>query len=306
MGLFGGGGGNIARRAGEDAAKSIRFAPPDLSVGGLGEVSFDTSKAGISGVTTQLTPEQQAQQAAFGGLVDPAVTGVGGLSAGVLGAGQAGLEQAQSALSAFGAFDPMQAAAERFGRLDEIMQERRMQDRSALESRLLAQGRLDSTAGARQLSEFEAGIERERAQMLERQFGEAQTAQANLANIAANLTGLGQGAQQQLLGVGTAGVQGQQLVADPLFRQLALSGELGALSTQAQQARASAISGHNQIAAGAGGGSILGGLATGALTAAGGAFGGPLGAAAGRAVGGLFGGGGGGFTGSAVHAGGTR
>ncbi|NIV28779.1 MAG: hypothetical protein GWN58_04470 [Anaerolineae bacterium] len=188
MGLFGGGG-NIARRAGEEAAKAIRFDPLDVGVEGLGDVTFgmkqDKRGQVLGDVGFQLTPEQQAQVAALQAGAVPAITGAGALSPGVLGAGQAGLAQAQQALAGLGAFDPMAAAEERFGRLDEILQRRRDVDRSALESRLLAQGRLESTAGARQMGEFEAGIERERAQLLDRQFGEAQAAQANLANIAA-------------------------------------------------------------------------------------------------------------------------
>jgi hypothetical protein len=294
MGLFGGGGGNIARRAGEEAAKSIQFTPEDIAVEGLGGVSFEGNKKnGLTGISFDPSAVQQEQIGAFGANVMPAVQGAGALTGGVTGAGQQGLTQAQAALAALGEFDPLAAAEERFTRLDNLLAERRMTDRSALESRLLQQGRLDSTAGARQLAEYEAGIERERAQMLDRQFGEAQAAQTALAQRAGMLTGIGTGAGQYLTGQAISNLQGGQAVIDPMFRMAQLSGDLEGMSLQAQQARAGAISGHNQIAGASGGGSMLGGLMTGALTAAGTAFGGPMGAMAGQALGGMLTSGGG-------------
>ncbi len=286
MGLFGGGG-NQARRASEEAAKAVGFAPEALDVAGVGAVGVSPTGA----VTTTLPGELRAIQqnlfgaapaalGAAGGLVDPAAAGAERL----FGAGGRALE-------ALGTFDPLQAAQQQFESLESILNPLRERETAGLEARLARQGILTGTAGERRLGERAAAIERERQLALLNQFQAAGQEQSRLANLGIGLTGAGQDISDRLFGRGVQATQAGQQISAPLLNLLGLSTDIGQARTAGQIARANALTSFNQQQAAAGGGGlgdILGGAAGGLI----GSLAGPVGTAVGARIGGgLFGGG---------------
>lgn len=130
-------------------------------------------------------------------MTDPRIAGLGGQA----------LTQAGGAFGALGAFDPTQAAQERYGALEAIMAPSRERTRSELEARLLRQGRLGSTGG---------GVQQ---QSLESAFAEQQQQQALAAYEEARAQ------QQHLMGLGTGlGAFGTQMEALPFQRAQSLLG----------------------------------------------------------------------------------
>jgi hypothetical protein len=296
------------------AAADLNFRLQDMGMAGIGTIGATTDAQG----NQTLDIQEDAQTGIFRDILNQGATGAlgeaGAARPGVSGLGQAATGAAESAFGALGSFDPMTAAQDRFDKLDSILQPGRERTRSGLESRMFAQGRLDSTAGSRELADLEAGFQRERAGMLDQQFGQAQGAQQNLAGIAQGLTGTAAGVQGGIFNQGLQGIGGSQQMSEPMMRLLGMSSDFGQQTFNAklaqQQAMADAQASDDAAEASGGfmsgiGGQILGGLATGAATA----FGGPLGGMAAKAAMGAIGGGGGGgggFTGSAVHGGFTR
>ena len=280
------------------SAADLNFRLQNMGMAGIGTVGATTDAQG-----NQTLDIQEAEQTGiFRDILDTGATGAlgeaEGLRPGVSGLGGAASGAAEKAFGAFGSFDPMTAAQERFDKLDSILEPGRTRTRSGLESRLFAQGRLDSTAGSRELADLEAGFQRERAGMLDTQFGQAQGAQANLAGIAQGLTGTAAGVQSGIFGQGLQGIGGSQQLSEPMMRLLGMSSDIGqqTFNAKVQQAQmmAEAQAADDAAEASGGfmnsmGGQLLGGVLTGAATA----FGGPLGGfAAKTALGALSGGGG--------------
>ena len=275
--------------------KDINFRPEDIKLAGVGEIKSTRTKGG--NFTIDATEDEQT--GIFRDILQGGATGdlaaARGLSPDLARAGGQAFDAAGKAFDSFGSFDPMTAAQERFDKLDTILGEGRERTRSGLESRLFAQGRLDSTAGSRELADLEAGFQRERAGMLDQQFGQAQTAQSNLAGIAQGLTGTGAGVQSGIFNQGLQGIGGAQQLSEPMMRLLGLGQDLGNSTVNAKVSKETLKQSADAAEGGGGfmsgiGGQILGGLATGAATA----FGGPLGGMAAQpAIGGMTGGGGG-------------
>jgi len=271
-----------------------QFRPEDLEIGGIGSIEATRTKGGNFSLDINEDPavaEMRERLQAQGG---QAFDTSGGMMGGVAGMGEGALNVAGQAQGAFGSFDPMQAATERFDALDSILQPGRERERSGLESRLFAQGRLDSTGGARQMGEYEAGIERERANMLNTQFGEAQTAQGNLSNIMAQQGNLGAGVQGGIFNQGLQSIGGANQMSEPMLRMLGLASDMGQRTSDQRNANKAHRLAKKAQDGGGGfmnsvGGKILGTALTGAATA----FGSPLaGAAVGSIMGGMGGGGG--------------
>jgi hypothetical protein len=280
-------------------AADLNFRLQNMGMEGIGTVGATTDAQG----NQTLDIQESEQTGIFRDILDKGAMGSlgesGDLRPGVSGLGAQATGAAGQAFGALGSFDPMTAAQERFDKLDSILQPGRERTRSGLESRMFAQGRMDSTAGSRELADLEAGFQRERAGMLDQQFGQAQGAQANLANIAQGLTGTAGGVQSGIFGQGLQGIGGSQQMSEPMMRLLGMSSDFGQQTfnakLQKQQAMADAQA-SDDAAEAAGGfmngpmGTILGGLATGAATA----FGGPLGGMAAKGLMGAMSGGGGG------------
>jgi len=291
MGLFGGGG-NQARRAGEQAAKNISFTPQALNLAGVGSVGVNQVGDNF-GLDLQLPGQvRDIQNTLFGG-ADPALSAAGGLVGPAAANAQSLFGAGGQALSSLGSFDPLTAASDQFKRLEGILNPIRERETAGLEARLARQGILGGTSGINRLGERSAAIERERQMALLNQFQAAQQAQGNLAGLGVGLTQAGQGIGDSLFGRGVQSAQAGQQLSGPLLQLLGQSANIGQASTAADIAKSNAITGFNQQQAGSGGGGLggaLSGLAGGAL----GSFLGPAGTAAGAALGGLFGDGGGG------------
>jgi hypothetical protein len=292
MGLFSSGGGNQMNGAYEKATKAIGFNPIDLQLSGIGSTDFTYDKnKGLTSANMTQDPGVLALQNLLMGGASPAVAagqagipGIGDAAGQLLGAGQGFLGQ-------LGSYDPQQVAADRYAQLQAIMAPQRAREQSSAESRLLAQGRLDSSGGALQLEGLRNAQLSQDAQLADRQFTEAQAAQIAMANLGQNLTGAGAGMYGSLLGTGLQQAQGAQGLNAPLLNLLQLSAGLGTSNLAGLQARQSAIGGYNAQQAQDGGG-FMSNLLPAIATGAGAAFGGPMGAAAGASLGSLFSGGG--------------
>ena len=290
------------------AAADLDFRLQNMEMAGIGSVGATTDAKG----NQTLDIQESEQTGIFRDILDQGAMGAldesGAMRPGVSGLGGRATDAAGQAFDAFGSFDPMAAAQERFDKLDSILEPGRTRTRSGLESRLFAQGRMDSTAGSRELADLEAGFQRERAGMLNTQFGEAQTAQGNLAGIAQGLAGTSAGIQSGIFGQGLQGIGGSQQMSEPMMRLLGMSADFGqqTLNAKVQQQQMMAEAQAADDAAEAAGGfmnSMGGQLLGGVLTGAAGAFGGPLGSFAAKTALGAFGGGGG--AGSMVPKGGV-
>lgn len=278
---------NLARGAQERAAKAVSFDPQGLFAPGLGGVSYDP----VTGAARlQQTAAQQQQQAMLQGLFGQAGAGAQALTPGAQQFGQQAFGAAGGLFQQAQAMDPLDLAEQRFSRLQSVLGPQRERQREGLESRLFAQGRLDSTGGNLLGGQLEQGFAAEDAALLDRMFSEAQGAQAQQFGQALQAGQAGLTTQGGLFGQLGQGVQAQQQVSAPLLQLLGLSTDVAGAQTQAQLAKAQALGNFNAtMAAAPSTGGLLSGLATGALTAAGTAFGGPLGGAAAGQFGNLFG-----------------
>lgn len=219
-------------------------------------------------ITTTLAPEYQDIVNRLRGAFQASPS----YSEDVLGAGRTATGAGAGFLESLGSYDPFAAAETQFQRMEEILAPGRERDRSALEARLLRQGRLGSTGGGRQQEALETAIEQSRRAGLVEALTQAQGIQRQKAELGTALGAFGAGIEDQQLqrmleslGAATA------VEALPLE-----AGKLGAtLSRQrsAHQLGKAELEAANQ---GAGWGDLLGGALTGAATA----FAGPLGGAA--------------------------
>ena len=287
------GGINIDKNRERSAQEGIGFEGTDIRLGNVGGVQFDPRTGEATGSVTgpnvglaQLLTRE----------------GTAGLTAGARGReGVTALGEQQVAtgadlLSTVSSFDPLTAAETRFNRLQSILDKGRNRTRDSAESRLLAQGRLGGEGGARQLSGLEAAFAEQDAQLLDRQFSEAEAARRGGIADALAVGGAGADIQtglteQGFRGTGMAG-DVNQLGASNLLQLLQQGGQLGALETQAEIAKSNAASNLNANLIGKGGGggfgSVLGTLAGGVV----GSIGGPIGTSIGTKIGGALTGGG--------------
>lgn len=281
--------GGLSRKASERAAKAVvgfnEQVP--ISVGGLGSIGYN----GLSPVMN-LDPWSARQMGMFGYMSADAGRQA---RAGMPMAGQTSRQMfgaSQGLLRSLGSFDPLQQAQTRFNRLQSVLEPQRERARSGLESRLLAQGRLDSSGGALQMGEQEQAIAAQDAQMLDQMYSEAQQAQQAQAQMAQQL---GQQGASMMGGLASTAIQQEQARQgeyNPLFQLLSASQTLRQNEINRLVAGSNALQGHNATMGGGGGGlgGALGSLAGGFL----GSMASPLGTAAGTALGGnLFGSGGG-------------
>lgn len=274
---------NLARGAAERAAKGIEFQPEALFIPGIGEVMVGPEGQ----ISTALAPGVGAFQELLRTGATPAVTGAQALVPGQEVAGMAALAQVPGLFAGLGT-DPLALAEQRFEQLQAAVAPTREQERSALESRLLRQGRLDSTAGARELAEREAAITRQDVGLLNQLFQESEQALQARAGLGTQLATLGQQLGGGLFQQGFGAQQGAQQLSGPLMQLLGLSADIGGARTQADIAKAQALTNFNlaqaQTAPQGGFGGLFGSLAGGAL----GSFLGPVGTAAGEALGGAL------------------
>ena len=288
MGLFSSGGGNQMKSAAKKATKAIGFTPPDVALSGVGSVGYTIDPyKGITGVN--LSPDQQllSNQQQLYGLGGANLGAAGAFTAPTQQAGLGLLSAGQQALGQLGSFDPAQLAQERYNALQGILAPQDVTNQSALESRLLAQGRLDSTGGGAQLKAYYDSLNQRNAGLLDQAYNESQQAQQNLGNLGINLTGQGAQFGSGLFARGVQGIAAGGQALNPLYQLLNLSTGIGAQDLAGQQAKAAAIGNYNAAQAQEGGG-FLSNLLPAVATGLGTAFGGPLGGLAGSAIGGLF------------------
>lgn len=264
----------------------------NIDAGDLGGVSF-----GADGLTPNLTLGQGGQelQGLFGEIAGQAGGGASALTGNLTGAGGDLLNTGRGLLSDVAGFDPMAAGMSRFDRLQEALAPRRDQNRSAMESRLLAQGRLDSTTGARQLAENEAAMSREDTLLLNELFGQGQQDQRNALSDATSLIGAGANVQGGLFGELQGAAQGRRAEYDPLFQLLNASNALKGTEINRLIGSSSALQQRQQVKAMAdqdGGSGTMGAIGTVVGGAAGAYFGAgnPAAISAGASVGGAAGG----------------
>lgn len=286
MGLFSSGG-NQMNNASRKATKAIGFTPPDVALAGAGQVGFTTDKyKGITGLN--ITPDQQLvdiQNQLYGSGQSQVDAGLG-LTGDIAASGSQLLGAGQNALSALGSFDPAALAGERYNALQAILAPQDLTNQSANESRLLAQGRLDSTGGAAQLKAYQDSLNARNAQLADQAYSESQQAQMNLGNLG---IGLSQAGAQQGSGLYQQGLQGYgagQTAMNPLYQLLNLTTGIGSMDLSGKQAKAGAINNYNAAQAQNGGG-FLSNILPAVATGVGAYFGGPAGASV---IGGLFGG----------------
>ena len=204
------------------------------------------------------------------------------------------LGQAQQMFEEAGAFDPLDAAEKRFQRLQSVLAPRREQSKAALDAKLFAQGRLDSTAGSRESQAQQEAFASADAQLLDQLVSSSEASRRaelqGATNIGVAGANVGQGVTQQALkGAEGATAQGQNIL------QLLQQGtNIGAAQTEAEIARANAIAQSNQVIQGQGGsgiGSTIGGVLGGAAGFVAGGMNpvtGAAGAKAGAGIGSLF------------------
>ena len=260
----------------------VTFRPEDMAFEGIGNI--DVLRTGAGNFRQTITEDDSV--AGFRDQLQSGATGAFDASANMRGgverAGEGAAGAAGDIFDAQRSFDPMAVAQGRFDKLDSMLEPGRERERSGLESRLFAQGRLDSTSGAREMGEYGAAIERERADMLDRQFTEGQNAQVNQLNTAGNLTGIGAGTQGGIFNQGLGGVGGAQQLSEPMLRLMGLANDQGIASSNSKLGMVS----NRQPDKGGGSfmegpwGKLIGAGITGAATA----FGGPLGGVAANAA----------------------
>ena len=256
--------GGLSRKASERAAKSVISYTDQtpLNVQGLGSVTYDGNVPNL-----QLSGQGQFSAGLFGDLSNRSAYATRGLTSQAQGAAANLYGQGQRLMSQAGMFNPEQQAQTRFSRLSHILQPGRDRSQASLESRLLAQGRLDSSGGAAQLGEQQAAYANADAQMLDQMYQEAQNQRQQELQNANSL--ISQGGQLQ------GGLFSQSLMADtarqgqytPLLGLLNTSQGLRQNEVNRRIAGSNAISGHNATMGGGGGGlgGALGTLAGGAL-----------------------------------------
>lgn len=280
----------LIRREGEASAKRVGTQAPfeNLSVGTLGRVT--TGPDGRPQVM-QTRPVAQAQSGIFnvgaqageraGEFVDPTA-----------GFGQELLAGGRGMLADVAGFDPLNAAEDRFQRLQSVLAPQRDRQREGLEARLLAQGRLDSGQGNLLGGELERGFAAEDTNLLNKLFLEGEAAQAQARTQAQGLGQAGAAIGGGLFGQQLQAPQGAQQLDQGLLQALGASGNIGQSFLNRDISRAQAINSFNASPAAGGkgggalgaigtiGGGILGGFATG---------GNPAGIAAGAQAGGALG-----------------
>lgn len=177
--VLGGGGGAPAYR-------------PYSTTSGVGDVNVSGNTVDIS-----LDPRYQAiVDSLIGGFADSVQPG---LSAEQLALGAGATRAGAGFMSALQETDPFALAEQQFGRMEAILEPGRNRTRQASEARLLQQGRLDSTGGARTTAALEEGIEQSRRANLVEAFGQAQGVQRQQADLATGLGAFGGGIEDQQL-----------------------------------------------------------------------------------------------------------
>lgn len=259
--------GGIARNAGEAAAKAVG-APLDqapLSIAGLGSVAYN-------GNTPQLTlsPEGQVAQGLFSGYSNAATMASGQLLPAGSEAASGLYGASRDILAGIGAFNPEQQAQTRFDRLQSILAPDRERARSSLESRLLAQGRLDSSGGALQLGEQARAFAGQDAQLLDQMYKEAEAQRTQELQSAQGLAQQAGVLQGGLFSTAVQADQARQQQANPLFQLLQASQNVRQGELNRRVSAAQALASHNAVAgesggsSGAGIGSAVGGVLGGA------------------------------------------
>lgn len=240
--LFGGGG-----------ASAPEFKAYSTS-SGLGDFNVKGDQ-----ITTKLSPEYRQ-------IVEQLVGAFGGASPSyspeTLGLGKAATQTGAGFLESLGSYDPFAAAEEQFNRMDAILAKGRERDRTALEEKLLRQGRLGSTGGGISEEALAAAQEDARQKSLIDAFGQAQGVQAQKAQLAQSFGAFGgsiedQQLQRLLQSLGTA----TSLEAMP--------SQIGAAGNQLTSARAQYNLGKTELDnanQGAGWGDIVGGVLSGGAT----------------------------------------
>lgn len=274
---------NIARNESRRRADAIEWNYQPISVNGLGSTFRDE----LGNVQFQMDPLLSAMQGRLfmGGLSDLELSR--GLASGVAReANNTRMRSGRLLDRAMG--DPLRAAETRFSRLLDSFDRRNRGRRDALESRLLAQGRLGSTGGSRELGEFEAALQSEEAELFNDIYQQEQDYGLQAGALGNNLLGRSMEAQGGLF---AQALQQGQMAPAMSAHTLALMNPAMAVSNadmNALIARSNAIMGHNQSMAGTAQQGFGDALLSGAATAAGAYFGGPLGAMAGNALANLF------------------
>lgn len=210
-------------------------------------------------ITTTLDPRYQAiSEALTGGLAGGMRTG---MTPEELALGAAATGRGLGFLEAMGPADPFAAAETQFGRMEEILAPGREQARAELEGKLLRQGRLGSTGGARTQAALEESIEQSRRAGLVEALQQATGLQAHQAQMAGALGGLGIGVGETQFGRQMGALSGALgLEQAPLaFAQLGTS--LSGQRSQHQIAQAQMEAQKMQALMGG-----LGGLASGFMT----------------------------------------
>lgn len=282
---------NIDKNAQRQAGRAIDFQGVNTDIGGIGSVVFGpdnqptvTAGGPLTGIAAGLTGTGQQFQR-FGEQLAP----------GTADFGQRQLDTSRTLSDEVAGFNPLDAAETRFNRLQSILERGRNRQRDSAESRLLAQGRLGGEGGARQLEGLEQGFADVDAQLLDRQFQQAE--QARRGGIADALaTGragaeTGRGLIQDAGNLVGAGADVTNLQSQNLLQLLNAGAGLGSANTEADIARAGAIGDFNRtlVSRGSDGGGI-GGLLAGVGTGFGTAFGGPIGGALAGSITSRFGG----------------
>lgn len=249
------------KREAERAAKQVGTTAPfeDLNLGTLGQVSIGPDGRPVVGQDPRIAAQQQQ-------LLSLAGRGGGfaaGLQEGTAGFAQDALSAGRGLLADTAGFDPLNAAEERFSRLQSVLDPQRNRQREQLESRLLSQGRLDSTTGNVLGGELERGFSATDANLLNQLFLEGEQAQSNAR---AQAIGLGQSGAQLgggLFGQLQAGGQSAQALDQGLLQSLGASQAVGGAFGNQDIARANAINAFNASGvAGRDGGGTLGAIGT--------------------------------------------
>jgi hypothetical protein len=256
--LFGGGGGS---------------APPPEFVPYGTETSMGSVNIGPDNIVrTSLDPRYRA-------IANQLIGAFGGASPSyspeTLALGQQATRTGAGFLDSLGSFDPFAAAEEQFNRMEAVLEKSRGRDRTALQEKLLRQGRLGSSGGGIEQEGLESAIEQSRRANLVDAFGQAQNVQRQKAELANTFGAFGAGVEdtqlQRLLNSLGQGIAVESL---PLA-----FGDLGYKYTGARSSHdTNAYASQQQDSGGSMFGSLLGGIV--------GSAAGPIGKAAGQYVGG--------------------
>lgn len=271
------------------AIENYRDAPLGqfpLSVANLGSVAYDDQGR----PSLNLGGSASRAQGMFSNLRNLGAQGAAALDPGLRQTGQQALSASQGILRGVGAFNPEQQAQTRFGRLQSILAPDRERARSSLESRLLAQGRLDSSGGALQYGEQERAFAAEDAALLDRMYAEAEGQRTQEIQNADLLANTGGRVATGLFAQAQAAEQSRQGEYSPLFQLLNASNALEQQKLGRFQNVASLQLGRYGAQGGGGGGSgALGAIGTIGGGIIGGMYGGAAGATAGAQIGGSLG-----------------